>query len=420
MQDRDWLKPRKYDHFDRPQVHAYLRACIPSPEHIVSHSFLPFIRYVRRTPRYHRDEHKCRPKERLIAYAAHMDSQIYAYYAHVLGSLYESRLEELGLGACVLAYRRFEGGRSNIDFAKEAFDRIRDSGECDVIAIDIAGYFDNIDHRQLKQQWCRLLGVEGLPKDHYVVYKAITRYAFVEREALRTAFPEYANRARRTGVPHRICSPREFRQAVRAQGLVQVNAGHKGIPQGSPISALLSNIYLLDFDRSVQRFAAKAGGIYRRYCDDILVVVPPGCAGCLVCFLESELSWVGLEPAEGKTEIREFRLGSGGHPLVKQPLEYLGFSFDGMRILVRPSTVSRFLGRMKRAVRATVRHAPRTHGVVPKAKLYRSYSHLGQRNYPRYVLRAAARTGSSAIRRQHRRMWRHLSRALGACQRRGR
>jgi len=43
-----------------------------------------------------------------------------------------------------------------------------------------------------------------------------------------------------------------------------------GIPQGSALSALLSNIYLVDFDEYMFKLGQTIGFIYRRYCDDIL------------------------------------------------------------------------------------------------------------------------------------------------------
>jgi hypothetical protein len=46
----------------------------------------------------------------------------------------------------------------------------------------------------------------------------------------------------------------------------------KGIPQGSAMSALLSNVYLIDFDEYLQILGQKMGFAYRRYCDDILII----------------------------------------------------------------------------------------------------------------------------------------------------
>jgi retron-type reverse transcriptase len=47
-----------------------------------------------------------------------------------------------------------------------------------------------------------------------------------------------------------------------------------GIPQGSPISALLSNIYMFSFDKHMKNYVDSIGGKYFRYCDDMLLIVP--------------------------------------------------------------------------------------------------------------------------------------------------
>ena len=36
---------------------------------------------------------------------------------------------------------------------------------------DFTKFFDMLDHDYLKGQWCSLLQVERLPKDHYAVFK---------------------------------------------------------------------------------------------------------------------------------------------------------------------------------------------------------------------------------------------------------
>ena len=46
-----------------------------------------------------------------------------------------------------------------------------------------------------------------------------------------------------------------------------------GIPQGLPISAVLANLYLLDFDKNILDKVVKGkGGFYRRYSDDIIII----------------------------------------------------------------------------------------------------------------------------------------------------
>src|SRR5207244_1890111 len=107
---------------------------------------------------------------------------------------------------------------------------------------------------------------------------------------------------------HRYCTPKVFREVVRRGGLCRVNESGHGIPQGSPISAVLSNLYLLEFDTEVNAFAARHAGLYRRYCDDLLLVLP-----------KPELR------DEARTIIRELltRLSLVAHPEKTETIDFL-------------------------------------------------------------------------------------------------
>jgi Reverse transcriptase (RNA-dependent DNA polymerase). len=48
----------------------------------------------------------------------------------------------------------------------------------------------------------------------------------------------------------------------------------KGIPQGTSISAVLANVYMIDFDKKVCALLKNLGGMYRRYSDDFIIVIP--------------------------------------------------------------------------------------------------------------------------------------------------
>ena len=156
--------------------------------------------------------------------------------------------------------------KSNIDFALDAFSEIASRPSCAVIALDIKGFFDNLDHRLLKDAWSNLLGAPKLPNDHFNVYRSLTKSCVVDKVRLYQALNISPHNPKKSG-KRRICEPDVFRKQVRGGKLLERNNQGKGIPQGSPISALLSNIYMFSFDAAMSAFAMSIGGTYMRYCD---------------------------------------------------------------------------------------------------------------------------------------------------------
>ena len=67
-------------------------------------------------------------------------------------------------------------------------------------------------------------------------------------------------------------------ELLRKRKLVTINRNKdrshskNGIPQGSAMSTLLSNIYLAEFDQRIFEKGLNEGFVYRRYCDDLLII----------------------------------------------------------------------------------------------------------------------------------------------------
>jgi hypothetical protein len=204
------------------------------------------------------------------------------------------------------------------------------------------------------------------------------------------------------------------------------NLRRVGIPQGSPISAILANIYLDAFDEEMQAVVAKHNGHYMRYADDLLFIIPnnPAVEQEVVNNATTSIrDRYLLEINSAKTERTLFeRLPDGTHQTKntlgtalpgetqRMSLQYLGLEFDGKNISLRSKSVARFYRRMKSAIHATKKIAQTKGDNPPKGfyrrKLYRLYSHLGRRNFYSYAKRASAHCSSPRIQKQLRNHWR--------------
>jgi RNA-directed DNA polymerase len=413
-----WFRPRGYLHFDVPIGEDKARKYVSNPKLVERHAFFPLIRYTISTSKIRLDKTTGKlvpePKDRQIAYASHLDSHILSYYAHQLAGLYEEIILKTGLSDSVLAFRSI--GFSNIDFAGQAFANIRGRTACTAIALDVKGFFDNLDHELLKHAWCKVLGVDRLPGDHFAVFKGVTSYSTVNRTEVYAAFGISEHNPKHDR--QKICEIADFRNVVRTAGLIDSHPLKHGIPQGTPISALLSNIYMLDFDIKIHSQVTSLGGAYLRYCDDILIVVPPQHGNKIAGDVRVAIKLLKLDINPKKTETSRFSRNGSGDLKADRPLQYLGFTFDGQRTLIRSAALARYSQRMKKGVHlakatALSRNKQRVaegrcvRGLF-KRKLFEKYSHLGKKNFIRYGYKAAEILQSSAIKAQLEPLWARL------------
>jgi hypothetical protein len=403
-EQQSWYRRRSYAHFDRPISKSQAETLVTNPDRVSRHAFWPVILNPKKSISIKSDKNSRRvwqTKIRPIVFAAHSDAHIYAYYAKSLGDLLEDRYAKLG-GEHVLAYRKFSPTRCNVHFAYEAFTEIAEHENCDVIAIDVEGFFDALDHKHLKAAWAGLLGTSQLPSDHYAVFKSCTRDTAISVPKLRDLFGGEVKR--RAGMAGRaICTPKEFRSLVkphlrsrhelvwavkRKPAPAYLKGQPAGIPQGLPISAVLANLYMYDADQSIQQEISKLGGSYRRYSDDILLVVPKGQGAEAELLVRNELSKVQLQVNDEKTVRRRFLREKGSLRsfsvdlifAVQNPssASYLGFTFDGQQMRVRDSTIARFIIKANRAIdRARMAAVVRGETQLKKRQLYARLTSLG-------------------------------------------
>ncbi len=167
-------------------------------------------------------------------------------------------------------------------------------------------------------------------------------------------------------MPKQLCSGQEFRLKIAGSNqypsIIEKHKDSFGIPQGAPLSDLLANLYLIEFDELIANRVRSLGGMYYRYSDDILVIVPSShvSAVSLEAEIRTSISSFGsnLKIKEAKSSIVEYsRIGAvQNYRLImgkgKNGIEYLGFRYDGKRAYVRESTISNLRRKVAKAAKS--------------------------------------------------------------------
>lgn len=428
-------KQKNYLHFDERIKVQHMKTKIQDSKWVASYAFLPsihfeivFKKYVTITEIDDQGKKSRRKKKkekvREIFYAAHKDSYIYKYYGDLLNDAYNKYAKKNGIDEIAVAYRNNKKGKNSVDFAYEVFEHLMKQQSAVVISMDFTSFFDNISHKTLKQNIKRVLHVESLSDDWYKVFRNLTKYTYVNKSDVDEFLKNrYGVKQLKKMRPSKIMEPHEFRKFKKDH--LHVNKKQFGIPQGSGMSAVCSNVHLIDFDKEIREWAIEKheNALYRRYCDDLILVIPVSTQGIdTFHVIRDELLDIvykykkdGLHIQNEKTEIRLYKNGEIlNEQLEPATLDYLGFVTNGKNIRLREKSLFNYYSRAYRKAKTSKLISLATKRPGPKKQLYNLYTHLGHRykgygNFVSYAYKAHRKmnqlSSHSLVRRQVKRHW---------------
>ena len=370
-----------YAHFDCRTDMQKAAKYVTDPEWVSRHGFYPFIHYKKDCSKY--SSKGKNDKKRDICYAAHIDRCILQYYCYLMNEVYNNRIREYQIEDVSVAYRS-DLGLNNIHLAKQAFDFIKKNKHCFVMIGDFTSFFDKLDHVYLKRQLCRLLKVDQLTPDYYAIFKNITRYSVWELDDLLELnnIPKTGSGRKKLNSKRTVVTTSQFH---KYRSHIHKHTDTFGIPQGSPISALLANVYMMDVDKKIKLIVSQCNGKVMRYSDDFIIVLPVSelTAKSVIDSINKIIrDTPGLELEPKKTQIYRVDLPAienVGERFLEQAdqskniINFIGFSFNGEKITLRGKTVSKYYYRMYRKAHKIARN-PEHKG---KKYLYEKYSEKG-------------------------------------------
>lgn len=395
-----------YAHFDRRTSlkNNKTRQNVLNPEWVAMHAFWPLIQFEISKDKFvgkkeSKPAHLIKKSPRLIRYCAHLDRCVYQRYSFLLDQLYNLTAIEKGIDEVAVAYRTNKS-LNNLHLAKRALDFIEAQEECLVLVSDFDSFFARIDHVLLKEAICDLMGVEHLPDDYYAVFKNITNYSSWSWKSLMLFWQKRNPEISRKDVNSKeIILPRSIFRELRNSEVLR-NEGGRGIPQGSPISAVLSNIYLLAFDEEIHALVNLRNGLYMRYCDDLLVIIPIDGSGQELAVINELVDKIDLYPGveikEDKTALLKYsKKEHHGRRLVsidratgvsgnEAMLDYLGITFDGENRRIRARAISKYHYRMHRKAK-TIAHQQKGRKNIYGVYSERAMQLTGHRSFVDYI-----------------------------------
>lgn len=378
---------KRYQHFDFPLSKEKQRKLLKrwlNPKNICHHSFAPFIAF--NIKQQKTDGVKVTTKLRPIKLVAHHDALIYRLYGYYLNCVYEKYIRQHNFTDVPQAYR---ANHSSISTAKYAFDYLwQQKNGAWVIKGDFSHFFDNVNHHILLSKVRKLLMNDEsgyLPADWMHVLKSIMRYRYITKKQFKNFIDQYnrqnTNKSRNSRFTY-------YNKCVHTK-LLKLSARNKvGIPEGTAISAALANVYMIDFDLEVKQFVQQYKGLFLRYSDDFVIILP----ATTISYdqVEHIIKNISMKSSNDlkiainnkKTSILRYKDQQIWKDGNRSVFNFLGFSFNGRQVTFTPSVMYRFHQNAKYSLRILAENTKVWRGqTIDNVKRYENIQALKKQGY---------------------------------------
>lgn len=357
---------KNYKHFDYPltinQREKYLEK-ISNIDNL-QHRYLPFIEFYLTRKKYNKNYSKIKVKKRNILLSSHHDTEIYRYFGIILNKYYyEKYVSSHGIDNVSVAYR-YSKHNSNIDIAKDVFNNTVDMDKAYIFKGDFSHFFDNLNHSILEDNLKTVLG-KDFNCNWKKLLKSVTKYKKVKKSNLKKLV---VNKSHNSTSKSYVKNIKKLGELIRNHTIPLSCENHKGIPQGTPISAVLANVYMIKFDEKVKNILKQYNGIYRRYSDDFVILIPKKNISLnKLISLRKEIISICMKKLflnikEEKTKLFVFNGVNNNILSINQDNEenfnykkglfdYLGFIFDGHTVSMRSNSIYKFIYTGKRNIK---------------------------------------------------------------------
>ena len=374
------MKNVSYVHFDtemsKKEARDYLK-------NIDSHQYLPFINYTVDKKKWDGNHNKT-GETRTISVASIKDNYVYQHFNNIISSKYEKYIDESELKNVVCAYRKGQH-KSNIHYAHEALNFIMKSKDAKIFIGDISNFFDNLDHKLLKECLKEVLLVNELDDVTYKMLKSLEKASYIEIDDIIKflnskgvyihiyVYNGFSGNKNKYAAMCKFCKKHGLRTIVKKEwfkelknsylkpGKEELKVKNKGIVQGSSVSSTLSNVYMINVDKKIVELLKDYDYIYRRYCDDFIIVIrniDDEIYTDIIDKIKVIISEVKLELKDSKIQKFSYKkrkiTNLNG---TKKFIQFLGFELhDNYDVLIRRSTLDRFKNKVLKVKRQVQLH----------------------------------------------------------------